>query len=142
MAMKILEDIKNPLYQRREIKGIISSDKNPSIADTSKELSEQFKTGEDAIVISQIKGGFGTNKFRITVRIYDSKEARESAEPAPKEEPKEGGEKPAEQPVEQPAPTEGGEEKPAAEEKKEEKAEEKPTGEKVEEAGEKGEKNE
>jgi ribosomal protein S24E len=78
--MKILEDNKNNLLNRREIKMIVEAEKNPSFEETSKLFSEKFKANEELIAVKQIGGKFGRNTFLISAFIYDSKEEKEKLE--------------------------------------------------------------
>lgn len=95
--MKIIEDKNNSLLRRREVKVIIESEKNPSMQDAGKLISEHFKCKEENILIKQIKGKFGRNTFLISANLYNSKEEKEKTEPKRKEKKEKAGEKPAEE---------------------------------------------
>ena len=125
--MKIIEEKQNPLLKRKEVKVIIKAEKNPSMQEAGKTVSEKFKVEEEKIVIKQIKSKFGRDTFLITANIYVNKEDKEEIESTGKK--KKSAEKPAEQLTE---------EKPVAEE--EVKEAEKEVAEEVAEAGEKVEK--
>lgn len=77
--MNIKKDNKNELMNRREISIIMDSDKTPSFADTSKMISEHFKSPEENIMVENVKGKFGSKTFLIKASIYDSKELKEEA---------------------------------------------------------------
>ncbi len=81
MTLKIIEDIKNPLLKRREIKVVIESGKNPSMQEASKVIAHEFKTKEENMVIKKIQGKFGRNTFLISAKIYDSEELKNEIEP-------------------------------------------------------------
>lgn len=78
--MKILEDKNNELLNRREIKIIFPSQKNPSFAEAIKLVGDHFKTAEDLITVREIQGKFGRGTFLITSRIYKTKEEKENLE--------------------------------------------------------------
>ena len=77
--MEVTKDFKNELMQRRELDVVIESPKNPSFAEVSKMVSEEFKSPEDQIMIERIKGTFGRNTFIINASIYNTKELKEEA---------------------------------------------------------------
>lgn len=82
---KILEEKDNPLFNRKEVKIIVSSDANPSKTDSEKLLSEKFSGSPETIVIKAIRGKFGRNTFLINANIYKSAEDKIKSEPKPKE---------------------------------------------------------
>ena len=82
--MKILEDNKNSLLNRREIKMIVEHSGNPGFANALKMVAEQFKSKEDVIVMNNVKGKFGRDTFLVSAFIYNSKEDRDKIEPKPK----------------------------------------------------------
>lgn len=77
--MKIRKDIKNDLMNRREVEIILTTDKTPSFAESSKLIAEHFKAHEDNIMVENIKGKFGRNTFLLKASVYDSKELKEAA---------------------------------------------------------------
>lgn len=100
--MEIIQDKQNPLLQRRELKIIVKADKNPTIEQVTKLLSEHFKTQEENIVVKLIKSKFGRKTFLTVANIYKNKDDKNKIEPKPKAKKGEKGEKPAEQITEQP----------------------------------------
>ena len=134
--MKVIEDKKNPLLNRREVKVIIEAAKNPSMPETVEIISEEFKSEEDKIVIRYVRGKFGRNTFLIGAFIYNTKEDKDKTEIISRKQRKKQAEEAkkaetAEKPVEEPEkPTE--ESIKPTEEKQEDKIVEKQT-EKVEE---------
>jgi len=122
--METLKDFQNDLLNRREIKVVVESEKNPSFSEASKIISKEFKADEESIVINEIKGKFGRKTFLITARVYKTKEDKEKIEPKQKK--KEGEEAAAETtPAEQKPAEESPQEENKEEEKKEEAKEEK-----------------
>ena len=83
--IKILEEIKNPLFKRKEVKLIISSLLTPNMEDSEKLISEKFSVPEENIQIKGINGKFGSNTFLISANVYSSKEDKEKIEPKQKE---------------------------------------------------------
>ena len=77
--MEIKKDFKNELMQRRELSLIVDSEKNPSFAEMSKMISEQFKSPEENIMVEGIKGKFGSNTFLVKASIYNSKELKDAS---------------------------------------------------------------
>jgi ribosomal protein S24E len=80
METKILNQIENPLFSRKEITFEIISDITPNYADTEKFIAEKFKSSADKIKINHIKGKFGIKKFIVSASIYDSKKDKDNFE--------------------------------------------------------------
>lgn len=78
--MKVLEDKNNELLSRREIKLVITSEKNPSFPEAENLISENFKADKELIIINGIKGKFGRDTFLISARIYKNREEKEKLE--------------------------------------------------------------
>lgn len=89
--MRILEDNKNSLLKRREIKFVMESVSNPGFENSKNVLAEKVKTEKENIAIKFIKNNYGTRDFVIEAFIYDSKQDREKIEPKVKEKKKVGG---------------------------------------------------
>lgn len=130
MKVEILEDKKNELLKRQEVKLIFYSEKNPSFQEALKIISGEVKKPEENIAIKGIKGKFGRKSFLINAFVYDSKEEKERIEPKKKEKKKKQEtqeEQPAQQQQEQPVekPEKPTEEKaePTQQEQKQETAE-------------------
>jgi len=87
--MKIIDDFKNELLKRQEIKISLEAEKTPSFEEARKIISEHFKKAEEVIEILGIKGSFGSNEFKIEAFIYDSKEDLEKAKQLTKKQRKE-----------------------------------------------------
>ena len=78
--MMILNDFKNDLLSRRELKFMINETSNPSFASSSKIVADEFKSAEDVIVVKKIEGKFGTNEFVIDAYIYNAVKDKERIE--------------------------------------------------------------
>lgn len=78
--MNILEEKKNNLLNRKEIKIIVEAGKNPSFAEAEELIAKEFKAVKENIAVKAIKGKFGRNTFLINAFIYDSIQAKEKLE--------------------------------------------------------------
>ena len=138
---KILEEIENPLFNRKEIKGSIEAEVTPSHADVEKLICEKFSSQVEKIKIKKISGKFGSKTSIIIANIYGSKEDLEKIESKSKKEKQreETIKKETEEnkPVEEKPKEEIGEEKSSEEQPKEET---KPTEQKTDEIPEEPEK--
>ena len=72
MEFKILEDKKNPLLNRREMKLEIKEQIIPSKDKVKEELALKYSVDKELIEIQNISGKFGVKVFSIIVKIYDS----------------------------------------------------------------------
>lgn len=86
MDLKIIQEIKNPLFNRKEIQGIIKADFPPSRAEAAKALSEKYSVPSDAIRVLEIKGKFGVKEFNLKATVYSTKEERDKLETMSKKE--------------------------------------------------------
>lgn len=78
--IKIIKEIDNPLFKRKEVEILIASEIIPSQLEVEKLLSEKFSIDKDNVKIKKIKGKFGYKEFMISANLYSSKEAKESIE--------------------------------------------------------------
>tara|TARA_Y100000310_G_C20701497_1_gene830404 strand:- start:2792 stop:3166 length:375 start_codon:yes stop_codon:yes gene_type:complete len=118
--METVNDFRNELLKRREVKIIVEAESNPGFDKAGDIISGELKSEKDTVVVRGVKSKFGRNTFLIDAFVYDSKEDKEKIEPKV-EAKKAEGESPA-------APVAKTEAKPAeekVEEKKEEAKEEK-----------------
>jgi len=83
--MKVLNDFKNDLLKRRELKTVVEASSTPSFVSSAKMIAEQFKASEDVVVVRGIYGKFGRNTFLIESMIYDTAKDKERIEPKKKE---------------------------------------------------------
>jgi len=78
--MKIIEQKRNPLFFRDEIKILIEAEKTPSYNEASSLISEKFNKSIENIAIKKVKSKFGRNTFMISAFVYDSKDDKEKIE--------------------------------------------------------------
>lgn len=88
--MKVIKDFRNDLLKRREVKVVMTSEKNPGMANASKVMAEHFKACEDCIAIKTLKSKFGRDTFLVDALVYDSVADKIRIEPKKKEKKKEG----------------------------------------------------
>lgn len=128
MKIEITEQKDNLLLSRKEIKGVLTFDKStPSNMDLEAALAKQFNVEKACVRAKKISTHYGQTKADFLVFIYDSKEALEKVEPAPKkwleklqkaEEVKKKAEESKAAEAEKEAPAEEKKEEPKPEEKK------------------------
>ena len=80
MEIKILEEKENQLFNRKELQLEIESVATPSHVEIQKLISEKFSVDSEKIKINKIEGKFGSQKFLIIVKIYNSKEDKDNFE--------------------------------------------------------------
>lgn len=80
MELKIINEVQNPLFNRKEIKGIILADSPPSRLALAKFISEKYSVPADAVKVLEIMGNFGRKEFKISANIYSTKEQRDKVE--------------------------------------------------------------
>jgi len=86
MNIKIIDEKKNPLFNRKEIVLEVESEITPSHSEAEKIVSEKFKTSSEALKIKKIHGKFGSKTFKINANVYSSKEEKENTEATSKKE--------------------------------------------------------
>lgn len=79
--LNILEEKKNPLFHRTEIKASIETEITPKITEIAEAFSKKLSVPLANIVVKNIYGSFGSKIFKINASIYDSQEAKEKTEP-------------------------------------------------------------
>lgn len=104
MDLKITQETQNPLFNRKEITGIIKLDNPPTKKEVAEELSKKFSTNPDTIRVVEIKGQFGVKEFHFKANIYEFKEKRDGIEIISKKE--KDSQKPAEPEQKPEAPVE------------------------------------
>ena len=72
MEVKIIEEKRNDLFNRKEIKLNIPSKITPSNIDVEKWIAENYKVEVNAIKIKNILGKFGSQNFSVVANVYDS----------------------------------------------------------------------
>ena len=104
MELKIISTKENPLFDRKEIVCEIESKTPVKNEEILSSLAGEVKKPTDNVVIKSVKGKFGTNKFVVIGKVYDTKELREEMEgklpEAPKVEETNVGTESAEAPAE------------------------------------------
>jgi len=88
--MEVNKDFRNELLKRREIHGILMSEKNPGLDIARREVAGKFKVGEENVALKFVKNNFGSNEFLIEAFVYDSVEDLLRVEPKKKEKKKAG----------------------------------------------------
>ncbi len=83
--MELIEQKKNSLLSRDELKLDIESQKNPSFEEVAKIIAEKMSKDEESIVVDLIKANFGSSTFRVHAKVYHSKEHKAKFEPKKKE---------------------------------------------------------
>jgi small subunit ribosomal protein S24e len=102
MKILVLEDKKNPLLERREVRFEVESKITPKRTAVKDELSKQIKAKVELMVLGKLSQMSGTNVSVGYVKIYDSKESLDKIEA---EYMKKRNEKKEEPKAEEPAPT-------------------------------------
>ena len=77
---KIISDVKNPLFKRKEVMVEIESSSSIKKSDAEKIISDKFSATEDSVAVKRISGNFGSKIFHISAFVYDSKELKEQIE--------------------------------------------------------------
>ena len=76
--MELIEEKKNPLLNRRELKLNISELNSPPSMDSARKMvSEKFSVPEENVHISRIAGKFGSNDFILHANVYNSGSEKE-----------------------------------------------------------------
>ncbi len=78
--LKILNEKKNPIFDRREIEVNVVMDITPKIKEAEELIGKEFSANPENVKIKKIKGRFGSNSFIITANIYSSKEEKDKVE--------------------------------------------------------------
>jgi ribosomal protein S24E len=80
MALKILKEKENPLFNRKEISFELSAEITPSHKEVAEAISKKVSVPEESIKIKKIAGKFGSKNFIIDANIYSTKEHKEKTE--------------------------------------------------------------
>ncbi len=80
MHLNIIENTKNELLKRHEIKASLEDKKIPSKEEVRKNLSAQLNVPEENIAIIKIKSSFGRNTISVSARQYANKEEMKKIE--------------------------------------------------------------
>jgi len=82
--IKIIQDIKNPLFNRREIIAEIKSEISPKSSEAIEVLSKHFSVSGEHIALKNVLGNFGSKMFDLHANIYSSQKERDAIEKKPK----------------------------------------------------------
>ena len=83
--MKVVNDFENVLLKRKELRVVISNDKNPGVEVVRKKVAEKFGADESLVVVKKIKSRFGNSEFDVEVFVYKDNASKEKIEPKKKE---------------------------------------------------------
>jgi len=78
--MNILEQKHNKLLDREELIIEITESIIPSKVDLTKRIAEELKKEEENVVINKVDTQFGSHKFKVIAKVYDSAESKEKYE--------------------------------------------------------------
>jgi len=84
-----LKVIRNNLFNRDEVKGILEAEKNPSYEELKQEISKEIKKPIENIEVNFLKGSFGSKEFNFNAFVYDTKEDLEKLKPKTRKQRKE-----------------------------------------------------
>jgi len=82
--MEVINDFKNKLLNRREVKTVLVGESNPGYEGATKALADKFKAKDDTIVVRRVLSQFGSDTFLLEAFIYDTLEHKERVEQKPK----------------------------------------------------------
>lgn len=74
MKIKIINQIDNPLFSRKQVQLEISAQTIPSTIESQEIVAKEFKSKPNLVRIRDIKGKFGMTTFTINADVYDSAE--------------------------------------------------------------------
>lgn len=86
MEIKNIEEIKNPVFERKEVELTVLAEITPSYKEALGALAKKFSVSEDSIKIKGIYGKFGIKEFEIKAHVYKSKEEKDKIEKKTKKE--------------------------------------------------------
>ncbi len=86
MEIKNIEEIKNPVFERKEVQVLVVTEITPSYKEALGALAKKFSVSEDSIKIKGIYGKFGIKEFEIKAHVYKSKEEKDKIEKKTKKE--------------------------------------------------------
>ena len=86
MDAKIIKEEQNPLFNRKEIYGLIKADIIPSKKEVAEFLSKKYSVPVETIRILKIQGKFGVKEFELSANIYSTSEEKDKIENLSKKE--------------------------------------------------------
>ena len=87
MTIKIIESKDNPCLRRKEISAVIEAAKTPSLEEIKEKIALHEKADKGLVVIKDLRGSFGSDKFSINALVYQNKKDMDETEPKPKAKP-------------------------------------------------------
>jgi len=84
----IINEKKNPVFDRKEIEVSVHMDISPKIKEAEELIGKEFSANPENVKIKKVKGRFGSRSFVITANIYSSKEEKDKIETKTKKEKK------------------------------------------------------
>lgn len=84
MTLKIIKEIENPLFNRKEIVAEIGAEVVPKTAEALELVAKKFSAPQETIAIKKVIGKFGSKIFEIKASIYKTLEEKEKIEPKAK----------------------------------------------------------
>lgn len=83
--MNTVQDTRNNLLNRREIKVLVESKTgNPGFKSMTEMIAREFNANSEAIAVKNVKGKFGRDTFLVWAHLYDSVGDKLKIEPKPK----------------------------------------------------------
>ena len=73
-----MEEVHNPLFDRKEIRMKITVDTPPKKDEAIKMIADKFSVPEENIHLEKVEEKFGTKNFTLIADIYNSKEEKEN----------------------------------------------------------------
>ena len=86
MKIKSKNEIKNPVFDRRELQLVVESEVSPNSKEMIILIAKEFSVPEDAVKLKGIYGSFGSREFKVGANVYPSKEAKDDTERRTKKE--------------------------------------------------------
>ena len=74
MEIKIVKELENPLFSRKEVHVSVEDALTPSLIEARKIVAEQFKSDEALVRVRKVDTRFGSKVFTIIADIYSSVE--------------------------------------------------------------------
>jgi len=78
--MEIKKEIDNFLFGRKEIELTVKSNSSPKKEEMLKSVAKKFSVPEKNVHIEGIYGKFGSQEFKVVIKIYSSEEDKKRIE--------------------------------------------------------------
>ena len=86
MKLKIINEIKNPLFPRTEVKAEVENEVVPTKDEVADLLVAKYKADKEAIKVMTVEGKFGMRIFEVDAHIYSSIDDKNRIETKTKQE--------------------------------------------------------